>query len=88
MNYLVYEVDVDSSDLIEVTLDKQANVRLLDYSNYQNYRNGKEHRYYGGHAEKSPVRLRAPSRGHWYVVVDLGGYAGTVTTNVNIIRGK
>jgi hypothetical protein len=40
MNYLHYEFDVEPQDVIEVTLDKQANVRLLDDTNYALYRQG------------------------------------------------
>jgi len=88
MNYLHYEFDISPDDVIEITLDKRANVKLLDYSNYQNYKNGKDHKYYGGYAQVSPTRLRVPNRGHWHLVIDLGGYAGTVTASVNVVRGK
>lgn len=50
-----------------------ANVRLLDSANFNRYRQGAQHRYYGGLARTSPVRLTIPSAGHWYVVVDLQG---------------
>ena len=78
MNFLKYEFDAGPNEVIQVNLDRQANVRLLDSINFQKYRNGQQHIYYGGHATASPVRLRPPYQGHWYVVVDLGGYAGTV----------
>lgn len=78
MNFLQYEFDAGPGDIIQVKLDKQANVRLLDADNFQKYRNGQQHTYYGGHAEKSPVNLRPPRQGHWYVVIDLGGYPGTI----------
>lgn len=87
MNYLHYEFSLNSNDVVEVTLDKQANVRLLDDSNYQKYRSGQQHKYYGGSATKSPVHLKPPHGGHWHVVIDLGGYAGVVNASVNIIRG-
>ncbi|WP_367174219.1 DUF1883 domain-containing protein, partial [uncultured Deinococcus sp.] len=41
-----------------------ANVRLLDSSNFGNYRSGRQHRYIGGLIRKSPVRLRIPHAGH------------------------
>jgi len=85
MNYLVYEFDAGPQDTIQVKLDKQANVRLLDSSNFQKYRNGQHHTYYGGHAKKSPVKLKPPRAGHWYVVVDLGGYSGTVRASAEKI---
>jgi hypothetical protein len=78
MNFLTYEFDAGPNDVIQVNLDRQANVRLLDSINFQKYRNGQQHTYHGGHAAASPIRLRPPRQGHWYVVVDLGGYSGTV----------
>jgi hypothetical protein len=42
MKFLHYEFDLDESDAVKVTLDKQANVRLLDESNFQKYRRGKD----------------------------------------------
>ncbi len=82
MNFLKYELDAGPDDVIQVQLDKQANVRLMDWDNFQKYSRGQQHKYYGGHATKSPVRLRPPYSGRWYVVIDLGGYAGTVRASV------
>jgi hypothetical protein len=78
MNFLQYEFDAGPGDVIQVSLDKKANVRMMDSSNFQKYRDGEQHTYYGGHAKESPVNLRPPYQGHWYVVIDLGGYSGTV----------
>lgn len=78
MNFLVYEFDAGPQDIIQVTLDKEANVRLLDSSNFLKYRNGQQHSYFGGRAKSSPVNLKPPRSAHWYVVVDLGGYPGSV----------
>ena len=78
MNFLQYEFDAGPGDIIQVNLDKAANVRLMDSNNFQKYRNGQQHTYYGGHATKTPVNLRPPYQGHWYVVIDLGGYPGTI----------
>ena len=87
MNYLHYDLQVGPGEIVEVTLDKQANVRLLDDINYSNYQRGQQHKYHGGLAKVSPVHLRPPSPGHWHVVIDLGGYAGTVRASVRTIRG-
>jgi hypothetical protein len=81
MNFLKYEFDAGPNDIIQVNLDRPANVRLLDSNNFQKYRNGQRHTYYGGHAT-SPVNLRPPYQGHWYVVIDLGGYSGSVRASV------
>lgn len=86
MNYLKYEVDAGPQDVIVVNLDRAANVRLFDAPNYANYRRGRAHHYIGGLAKVSPLRLRPPSTGRWYVVIDLGGYAGRVSANVQVLH--
>jgi len=87
VNYLHYDVNVGREGVVEVTLDKQANVRLLDDVNFGRYRRGEKHQYYGGRAVKSPVRLKVPHAGHWNLVVDLGGNAGTVRASVRTLGG-
>lgn len=85
MKFLHYEVNLNTADAVRVTLDRQANVRLLDSNNFQKYRNGQSHNYYGGLATHSPMVLRAPHSGHWHVVIDLGGYAGSVSASVDVV---
>jgi hypothetical protein len=87
MNYLHYDFSLSSGDVVEVTLDRQANVRLLDEANYAKYRRGERHHYYGGLAEASPVRIPAPRAGNWHVVIDLGGYGGTVRASAHVLQG-
>jgi hypothetical protein len=84
MNFLHYELEVGPNNTIQVTLDKRANVRLLDDYNFQKYRSGQQHSYYGGLAKVSPVNLKAPNQGHWHLVIDLGGYSGTVHASVRV----
>jgi hypothetical protein len=67
-----------------VTLDKQANVRLMTASNYSAFKSGRRFTFHGGRATKSPARLPIPSSGHWWVVVDLGGLAGRVRASVAV----
>ena len=86
MNYLHYEFQLTTNDVVEITLDKQANVRLLDNSNFSNYKNGRQHRYIGGLVKESPVRLSPSSSGYWHLVIDLGGYAGHVNASVRVIK--
>lgn len=84
MKFLHYEMDLTPDDCVSVSLDKQANVILLDTSNFQNYRNGRRYKYYGGLAKVSPINLSAPHSGKWHLVIDTGGYSGTVRASVNI----
>jgi hypothetical protein len=85
MEYLHYEVDLPTRQGIEVTLDHAANVLVLDASNFASYKNGQQYRYFGGHAKVSPFIVRPPQAGHWHVVINLGGYAGTVKASVRIV---
>ena len=68
---------------IQITLHgNAANVRLMDSSNYNSYRQGRSHQYFGGLARHSPVILTVPRSGHWFVTIDLGGLGGSVSSSV------
>ena len=84
MEFLHFEIDATGDETIFVSLDKQANVLLMDTNNFHNYKSGRGYRYLGGKAVKSPCALRPPQAGRWYVVVDLGGYPGQVRASVRV----
>ncbi len=88
MEFLHQEFDLGPNDVMEVTLDHAANVQLLDPTNYSNYQNGRPYRYYGGYVKTSPYRLQAPFPGHWHLVVDLGGGAGSVRASGRVLSGR
>ena len=75
-------------EIVEVTLTSGANVRLMDSSNFNSYKNGRRHRYTGGLAQKSPLRLQIPSSGHWHVAIDMQGLRGSTKASVRILPGK
>jgi len=71
---------------VEVTLSgNAANVLLLDSVNLKKYKNGQNPKYFGGNMTSSISQIRIPRTGHWYVVIDLGGYTGNVTSKVRVI---
>jgi Domain of unknown function (DUF1883)/TIR domain len=75
-----------SGEIVEITLSgSAANVRLVDSSNLSSYKNGRQHRYYGGLAKQSPVRLAIPHSGNWHVVVDMQGLQGNVRSSARIL---
>lgn len=84
MQYQVYDLHQCSrGEQVQVTLSgNAANVRLMDSSNYNNYKHGRRHRYYGGLMRRSPAVLTIPRSGHWYVTIDLGGLRGSVRSSV------
>ncbi len=89
MEYLHNEFDLSAGDVVEVNLaGNAANVMLLDPANFENYRQGRPYKYYGGYARTSPFQIPAPRPGHWHLVVDLGGGAGSVQASGRVISGQ
>lgn len=86
MNFQHYDLgQLSGGQVVVVTLSgSAANVRLMDSSDYQSYRNGRSHHYRGGLAKQSPVRLPVPHSGHWHVTVDMQGLRGTVRSSVRV----
>lgn len=74
-------------EIVEVTLTSGANVRLMDSSNFSNYKNGRRHRFFGGLAKRSPLRLRIPNSGHWHVAIDVQGLRGSTKASVRMLPG-
>ena len=88
MNFSYYDFGhLDKGRIVEVQLSAAANVRLMDSTNYNNFKNGRKHRYYGGYVTRSPYRVTVPSSGHWYLTIDLGGYAGKVKHSARVLSG-
>lgn len=72
--------------LVRVALSgNAANVRLLDSSNYNAFKNGRRAHFYGGLVKRSPVEIPVPRTGHWYLVVDYGGRAGKGRAGVEVL---
>lgn len=90
MKFSYYDLGSHSGgEIVEVTLSgNAANVSLVDSSNFSSFKYGRNYRYFGGHATRSPVRLQVPSSGHWYLVIDLGGYTGSVRHSMRILPGR
>lgn len=87
MKFTVYDLKQQKrGERIRVTLSgSAANVRLMDSSNYSAYKNGRNHRYYGGLAKRSPVDFEIPRNGHWYVTVDMADLRGTVRSSIQAL---
>lgn len=72
-------------EIVEVTLSAAANVRLMDSGNFQNYKNGRRHRYHGGLVRQSPFHIQIPNSGHWHLAVDTQGLRGSVRASARIL---
>lgn len=88
MNFLQFDLgNCQRGEIVEVTLTSGANVRLMTSSDFSNYKNGRSHRYIGGLARQSPVRLQVTSSGHWYVAVDMQGLRGSTRASIRKLPG-
>lgn len=86
MKYIHSEFVCTGGETIRVDLNGQANVKLLNDPNFHQYHRGGRHRYHGGLAKKTPSFLTVPGPGRWHVVVDLGGYAGSVQASITLLN--
>jgi len=86
MNFQHYDLGhLSGGEVVVVTLSgSAANVRLMNSSDFSSYRSGRRHSYFGGLAERSPVRLGVPHAGHWHVTIDMQGLRGTVRSSVRV----
>ena len=77
-----------AGEVVEVTISgTAANVRLVDSSNFQALKAGGRHNYHGGHVIRSPFRVPIPHDGHWYIVLDYGGFSGNGRAGVRVLPG-
>ncbi len=79
--------NVQRGSTVVVTLSTGANVRLMDSTNLQAYKNRRAPRCARGSGlvTRSPHRIVVPSTGHWYLTVDLAGLrAKSVRSGVRV----
>ena len=90
MQYQKYDLgQLGGGEIVEVTLKgNAANVRLMDSSNFQNFKSGRRHKFYGGYVKRSPYKVSVPRSGRWIVTIDLGGYSGKVRSAVRVLPGS
>ena len=86
MEYSYSKMNLKKGEIVEVNLEKQANVILLDHINYVKFKNQRNYDYYGGFAKKNPCRMRVPNTGTWYLVVNQDGNSGIVNFSINTIQ--
>lgn len=89
MKFTHYDLGYKSGgEMLEITLSgSAANIRLMDSSNFQNYRAGRRHSYRGGLITRSPYRVSVPNSGNWHVTVDMAGLRGSVKTSIRTLPG-
>jgi hypothetical protein len=80
MRYLYYDLGYQQQGgtVVAHLGGSAANVILFDPLNFDRYRFGQPFQYTGGLHTRTPVRLHIPEDGHWYLVIDCGGYTHRV----------
>ena len=71
--------------VIEITLSAVANVRLMTHADFDLFKNARQHKFLGGVAKQSPIRLTIPRSGHWHVVVDMEGHPGKAQSSIKVV---
>ena len=85
MQFIKYDLGyLKKGQIIQVNLSTQANVKLMDLFNFSQYKNMKNHKYYGGLALQNPCYITVPKDGQWFLTIDLGGRTGTIQHSVII----
>lgn len=61
----------DSTGSLSVTvkLRHAADVFLVDTNNYNKFKAHRNFKYFGGHYNRSPVKITVSGRGRWYLIV-------------------
>ncbi|MHA7156481.1 DUF1883 domain-containing protein [Glutamicibacter endophyticus] len=67
---------LERGSTLVITLSRPANVRLMDPENFAAFEDGVEYSARESVARKAPFRLRVPSSGPWFLVIDLEGLGG------------
>ncbi len=76
----------NQGDVVVVNVSgNAANVRLLDSANFQNYKSGRRHTYYGGLMTRSPSEIPIPHSGTWHIAADMQGLRGQSRTSVQVV---
>ncbi|HVK91654.1 MAG TPA: DUF1883 domain-containing protein [Mycoplana sp.] len=84
--YTHYDLkDIRAGVTIEITLSAIANVRLMTNADFDLFRNARQHKFLGGVAKKSPIRLTIPKDAHWHVVVDMEGHPGKAESTIRVV---
>ena len=75
-------------DVVVVELSAWANVRLMNSTDFSNYKRGSRHQYRGGLVKHSPYRVTIPANGRWHLTVDTQGLRNSVRASVQVLSAS
>lgn len=85
-DYLHIREYLQAGDVAVLDCDTQCNFMLIDDINFSAYKRNARFTYYGGHFERFPAQISAPSTGYWNVVLDLGGGKANIRYAFSFIK--
>jgi hypothetical protein len=59
-------------ELVVVNCDRKCNIRLMDDVNFEQFRRGTAHEYFGGFYHVLPAKIVVPASGYWNIDIDAG----------------
>ena len=85
MNYLHYTVKAGPKNIIEITLNERAIVRVLDTLNYYKYSQGKSYNAIFEYRNTPSLRVKVPHKSKWHVIVEHGIFDGVIKAIVDVV---
>ena len=86
MSFIHSREYVNGDDVFSVQCSHQINVLVMDDHQFNNYRNGRDAKIYGGFYKQFPANIRVPNSGYWNVVLALpAGHRANIRYSINII---
>ncbi len=85
MEFFSQKFVLGRNQAVEVSVNRAANVLLLTEINFRKYKLRESYHYYGGEALYSLIEILPPRAGSYYLVIDLGGKAGTIEHSATIV---
>ncbi|WP_158930647.1 DUF1883 domain-containing protein [Acidisphaera sp. S103] len=79
---------LNRGDVVIVECDHQCNVRVMDDHNFEKFKQGVQHRYYGGFYRILPARIVIPNSGYWNSTLDLGSRHAHVRHAVRYLKSS
>lgn len=72
MSYQRFQVVTGPDRDIVVNLSSEAYVKVMDRTNLYNYESDREHQYHGPNEKVTKARIKVPSLGRWFIIVEAG----------------
>lgn len=88
MRFVHSREHLSAGDVVVVECSHQCNVRVMSDADFQNFKNGRGHRYLGGFYQRLPVQIAVPSSGNWNVTIDLGGSPSAFRYDIGYLKSE